>query len=123
MVINLERWPKVKELRETLSSKAKAEPEFCFYILYDKVCRKDFLEAAYAQVKKNAGAPGVDGVTFADIEAQGVEQYLAELGQKLKDKRYQPQPVRRVLIPKQGQPGKFRRWGYRRSKTGSCNGR
>jgi RNA-directed DNA polymerase len=110
-MISLERWPKVKELREKLNSKAKAEPAFRFYLLYDKVFRKDFLEAAYAQCRMNAGAPGVDGKTFAEIEAYGVERYLAELGEALKEQRYQPQPVRRVNIPKEGKPGHYRPLG------------
>lgn len=110
-MISLERWPKVKELREKLNGKAKAAPEYRFYLLYDKVYRRDFLEAAYAQCRANAGAPGVDGKTFADIEAYGVERYLAELAEELKERRYEPQPVRRVLIPKAGQPGKFRPLG------------
>ena len=70
-MIGLTRWPKVKQLREKLNGKAKAEPGFRFYLLYDKVYRKDFLEAAYAQCRSNGGAPGVDGQTFADIEAYG----------------------------------------------------
>ena len=73
--------------------------------------RKDFLEAAYAQCRANGGAPGVDSKTFEDIEAYGRERYLAELAEELKDRRYEPQPVRRVLIPKENQPGKFRPLG------------
>jgi RNA-directed DNA polymerase len=111
LMISLERWPKVKELREKLNGKAKAEPGFRFYLLYDKVCRKDFLEAAYAQCRSNGGAPGVDRKTFEDIEKYGKERYLAELADELKERRYEPQPVRRVLIPKVGQPGKFRPLG------------
>lgn len=110
-MINLERWPKVKELREKLNGKAKAEPEYRFYLLIDKVYRKDFLEAAYTQCRANDGAPGVDKKTFADIEAEGEERYLAELSEELKTGRYKPQPVRRVLIPKAGQPGQYRKLG------------
>jgi RNA-directed DNA polymerase len=110
-MISLERWPKVRELREKLNGKAKAEKDYRFYLLYDKVYRKDFLEAAYAQCRANGGAPGVDGETFEDIEAYGRERYLAELGAELEDRRYEPQPVRRVLIPKPGQPGKYRPLG------------
>lgn len=110
-MISLTRWPKVKQLREKLNGKAKAEPGFRFYLLYDKVYRKDCLEAAYAQCRSNGGAPGVDGQTFADIEAYRVERFLTELADELKEKRYKPQPVRRVLIPKEGQPGKFRPLG------------
>ena len=110
-MIGLTRWPKVQQLREKLNGKAKAEPGFRFYLLYDKVYRKDFLEAAYAQCRSNGGAPGVDGQDFADIEAYGVERFLAELADELKELRYQPGPVRRVLIPKEGQPGKYRPLG------------
>lgn len=110
-MISLERWPKLKQLREKLNGKAKTEPEFRFYLLYDKVYRRDFLEASYAQCRSNAGAPGVDEQTFDDIEAYGVERFLTELADELKSLRYEPQPVRRVLIPKEGQPGKFRPLG------------
>jgi len=110
-MISLKRWPKVSELREKLNRKAKAEKTYRFYLLYDKVFRKDFLEAAYAQCRNNGGAPGIDSKTFADIEEDGRERYLAELEEELKDRRYEPQPVRRVLIPKPGQPGKYRPLG------------
>ena len=110
-MIGLTRWPKVKPLREKLNGKAKAEPGFRFYLLYDKVYRKDFLEAAYAQCRSNGGAPGVDGQEFEDIEKYGRERFLTELAAELKELRYQPGPVRRVLIPKEGQPGKFRPLG------------
>ena len=110
-MISLERWPKLKRLREKLNGKAKTEPEFRFYRLYDKVYRSDVLEAAYAQCRSNGGAPGVDGRTFNDIEAYGVERFLSELADELKTLRYEPEAVRRVLIPKAGQPGKFRPLG------------
>lgn len=109
--MNLGRWPKVEELREKLNGKAKAETGYRFYLLYDKVYRKDFLEAAYAKCRSNDGAPGVDGQTFADIEAYGVDKYLEELAGELKAKRYQPGPVRRVMIEKENQPGKYRPLG------------
>ena len=92
-MISLEHWPKLKQLREKLNGKAKAEPGFRFYLLHDKVFRKDFLKAAYAQVKANKGASGVDGKTFEDIEAYGVERFLTELADELKELRYEPQPV------------------------------
>ncbi|MBE7465403.1 MAG: group II intron reverse transcriptase/maturase [Planctomycetes bacterium] len=110
-MISLERWPKVKALREKLNGKAKAEPAFRFYTLYDKMYRNDVLEAAYAQVRANGGAPGVDGANFANIESYGVNRYLAELAVELKARGYRPQPVRRVLIPKVGKPGQFRPLG------------
>ena len=110
-MVSLNRWPKVAALREKLNGKAKAEPACRFHALYDKVYRPDFLAAAYAQVRANAGAPGVDGQTFADIAAYGEQRYLDELAAELKAERYAPQPVRRVLIPKANQPGKFRPLG------------
>jgi RNA-directed DNA polymerase len=110
-MIGLRRWPKVKQLREKLNGKAKAEPGFRFYLLYDKVYRKDFLEAAYAQCRSNDGRPGVDGQRFEDIETYGRERFLAELAAELEEWRYRPGPVRRVLIPKEGQPGKYRPLG------------
>jgi RNA-directed DNA polymerase len=110
-VISLRRWPKLEVLREKLNGKAKAEPTYRFYTLYDKVYRMDLLEAAYAQCRNNKGAPGVDGETFEDIEKYGVARYLAELSDELKGMRYRPQAVRRVMIPKAKQPGKFRPLG------------
>jgi RNA-directed DNA polymerase len=110
-MISLERWPKVKQLRERLNGKAKTELKFRFFRLYDKVYRSDVLEAAYAQCRSNGGAPGVDGRTFDDIAAYGVERFLTELADELKTLRYKPEAVRRVLIPKAGQPGKFRPLG------------
>jgi len=110
-MISLERWPQLKQLREKLNGKAKTEPEFRFYRLYDKVYRSDVLEAAYAQCRSNGGAPGVDGRSFDDIATYGVERFLTELADELKTLRYKPEAVRRVLIPKEGQPGKFRPLG------------
>jgi len=110
-MISLTRWPKVEDLRAKLNGRAKAEPKFRFYSLYDKVYRMDFLEAAYAQCKSNKGAPGVDGRSFEDIESYGVERFLRELADELKGLKYRPQPVKRVLIPKENQPGKFRPLG------------
>src|SRR5579864_1786255 len=110
-MISLERWPNLKRLREKLNGKAKTEPEFRFFRLYDKVYRSDVLEAAYAQCRSNGGAPGVDGRTFDDIAAYGEERFLTELADELKAMRYKPEAVRRVLIPKAGQPGKFRPLG------------
>ncbi len=84
------------------SLSAKAEPAFRFYQLYDKVWREDILAYAYALARANGGAPGVDGVTFAQIEAQGLEAWLAGLREELQAKTYRPQPVRRAIIPKPG---------------------
>jgi RNA-directed DNA polymerase len=73
-----------------------------FYLLYDKIYREDILAHAYELAKANQGGPGVDGQTFEGIEAQGRERWLKELGNELRTRRYQPQPVRRVMIPKPG---------------------
>src|SRR6266542_2310183 len=110
-MVNLKRWPKVADLREKLNGKAKAEPGFRFYILYDKLYRRDVLEAAYALCRKNKGAPGVDGQTFEQIEARGESGFLDELSHELKTRTYAPQAVRRVMIPKPGKPGEYRPLG------------
>jgi RNA-directed DNA polymerase len=92
----------IRTLQRKLYRKAKAEPTFRFYVLYDKICRDDILRHAYALARENAGAPGVDEVTFAQIEASGLETWLAGLREELVSKRYRPGPVRRVMIPKLG---------------------
>jgi RNA-directed DNA polymerase len=91
---------KIRSLQRKLYCKAKAEPAFRFYMLYDKICREDILRHAYGLARSNAGAPGVDGVSFAQIEASGLEAWLAGLREELVSKTYRPDPVRRVLIPK-----------------------
>jgi RNA-directed DNA polymerase len=100
--MSLETPPKIRSLQRKLYCKAKAEPAFRFYLLYDKICREDILRHAYALARANAGAPGVDGETFAAIAASGLEAWLAGLRQELTTKTYRPAPVRRVLIPKPG---------------------
>src|SRR5262245_46052932 len=89
----------IRTLQRKLYRKAKAEPAFRFYLLYDKIHREDILRHAYALARANAGAAGVDGKTFADIEASGVEEWLTGLREELVSKRYRPDPVRRVTIP------------------------
>src|ERR1700704_1340419 len=90
----------IRTLQRKLYRKAKAEPAFRFYLLYDKIHREDILRHAYALARANAGAPGRDGMTFAQIEASGLERWLAGLREKLVSKTYRPDPVRRVSIPK-----------------------
>jgi RNA-directed DNA polymerase len=90
----------VQKLQTALHDKAKGSPNFRFYALYDKVYREDVLAFAYECCKANRGAAGVDGQTFEDIEEYGVKKWLDELTQKLRSRTYQPQPVRRVWIPK-----------------------
>ena len=91
---------KIRSLQRKLYCKAKAEPAFRFYMLYDKICREDILRHAYGLARANAGAPGVDGMSFAEIEEQGLEAWLAGLREELVSKTYRPDPVRRVMIPK-----------------------
>lgn len=92
--------PKIQELQRKLYLKAKEEPKFRFYTLYDKVYRTDILAHAYAICKANNGAPGVDGRTFDDIEAYGVERFLEEIARELREGTYRPEAVRRVMIPR-----------------------
>ena len=92
----------IRTLQRKLYRKAKAEPAFRFYVLYDQIYRADILSHAYALARSNAGAPGVDGITFEKIEAAGLEEWLAALREDLVAKTYRPQPVRRAMIPKPG---------------------
>ena len=83
-------------------ARRRLKPAFRFYILYDKICREDILRHAYALARANAGAPGVDGTTFDQIDASGVEAWLAGLREELVSKTYRADPVRRATIPKPG---------------------
>jgi len=92
--------PQVEKLQKALHAKAKGEPEFRFYQLYDKVYREDILGHAYRLCRANGGAAGVDGETFKAIESSGLEAWLGELTQTLRERCYRTAPVRRVWIPK-----------------------
>jgi len=109
---------KIRTFQRKLYCKAKAEPAFRFYVLYDKICREDILHHAYRLVRANAGAPGVDEVTFAQIEERGLEAWLAGLREELVSKTYRPDPVRRVMIPKPNGEGERARSAFQPSGTG-----
>jgi RNA-directed DNA polymerase len=96
----LETPEKIRSLQKKLYVKAKAEPDFRFYLLYDKICREDILEHAYRVSRANAGAPGVDGVSFVDIDLAGAQEWLSGIRKSLCERTYRPDPVRRVMIPK-----------------------
>src|SRR5919204_1499745 len=98
--MSLETPERIRSFQKKLYLKAKAEPDFRFYLLYDKVWRADILEHAYELARANDGAAGVDGVTFEAIEAAGLEEWLSGIGKALRDRSYRPDPVRRVMIPK-----------------------
>jgi RNA-directed DNA polymerase len=115
---NLSTPKSVQKLQMALHAKAKAEAGYRFYALYDKISREDILAHAYAQCRSNKGAPGVDGQTFADIEAYGVERWLGELALALRQETYQPEPIRRVYIPKAN--GKLRPLGISNVRDRVC---
>jgi group II intron reverse transcriptase/maturase len=98
--MSLQASEKVQKLQTALHAKAKEEPSFRFYVLYDKVYRDDVVAEAWRLTKAKGGGAGVDGQTFRDIAAYGVERWLSELAEDLRTKTYRPQPVRRVHIPK-----------------------
>jgi retron-type reverse transcriptase len=115
---NLSAPDSVRKLRRALHVKAKAEPGYRFYALYDKLYREDILAHAYALCRSNRGAPGVDGQDFAAVEAYGVERWLEELALALKDESYRPDAIRRVYIPKAN--GKRRPLGISTLKDRVC---
>src|SRR5918996_5930695 len=96
----------LQDLRRRLYIKAKAEPAWRFWGLYVHVCKHETLHQAYLLAKANDGAPGIDGVTFAAVEAGGMEEFLDHLREELVQRIYRPQPARKVEIPKVG--GKMR---------------
>jgi group II intron reverse transcriptase/maturase len=100
LVVSLQAPGKVQKLQQALHAKAKGSPGFRFYALYDKVYREDVLAHAWRLARSNGGKPGVDGEDFEAIAAYGVERWLGELAQALREKRYRASPVRRVYIPK-----------------------
>jgi RNA-directed DNA polymerase len=115
---NLSTPLRVQKLQMALHAKAKAEAGYRFYALYDKIYREDILAHAYAQCRSNKGAPGVDGQDFADIEAYGVQRWLAELALALREESYRPEPIRRVFIPKA--KGKLRPLGISTVRDRVC---
>lgn len=92
----------LQDLRRRIYAKAKAEPSWRFWGLFVHVCKEETLREAYGMAKKNEGAPGVDGVTFAAIEEGGVESFLGQIREELVSRRYVPMPNRRKEIPKDG---------------------
>src|SRR6202162_399481 len=115
---NLATPKRVQKLQMALHAKAKAEAGYRFYALYDKISRDDILAHAYAQCRSNKGAPGIDGRDFADIEAYGVERWLAELALALREETYRPDPIRRGFIPKAN--GKLRPLGISTLRDRVC---
>jgi RNA-directed DNA polymerase len=115
---NLATPKSVQKLQTALHAKAKTEPGYRFYALYDKIFREDILAHAYAQCRSNKGAPGVDGQDFADVEAYGLERWLGELALALKEETYRPDPIRRVYIPKAN--GKLRPLGISTLRDRTC---
>ena len=102
---------KARQLQRALYVAAKRSAGRRFHALYDKVYREDILARAWAEVKANRGAAGVDGQTLADIEARGVDSFLAEIKAELEARRYRPGPALRVFIPKPGRPDERRPLG------------
>jgi group II intron reverse transcriptase/maturase len=100
---------RVRDLQRKLYRKAKEEKSFRFYVLYDKVCLPYVLRESYRRVKANRGAPGVDGVTFKTLEAEGEGEFLEAIRKELVEKNYRPSLVKRVMIPKAN--GKMRPLG------------
>ena len=113
----------VRALQHALYRAAKADPGRRFHALYDKVHRRDVLQRAWGQVRRNNGAPGIDQTTLAEVEEYGVARLLDELEAELKAGAYRPLPARRVFIPKPGTRRAAGRCRFLRSGTGSCRPR
>ena len=92
----------VRALQHALYRSAKADPGRRFHALHDKVFRRDVMQRAWVAVRANKGAPGIDATTLADIEEYGVDRFLDELADDLRNRRWRPLPARRVFIPKPG---------------------
>jgi RNA-directed DNA polymerase len=99
---NNTRKDKVRELQVKLYLAAKRSPDRRFHALWDRILRRDVLQRAWQQVRENRGSAGVDRITIAQIEGEGVQAFLDGLQQELREQRYRPQPARRVFIPKPG---------------------
>jgi len=93
---------KIRDFQRKLYVKAKEKPTYRFYSLYDKIYRTDILEHAYRSARANRGAPGVDGTTFEEVEAEGWKDWVGRLREELRNGTYKPLPVRRKRIPKPG---------------------
>ena len=108
----------LQDLRRRLYVKAKTEPTWRFWGLYVHVCKQETLREAYLLAKANDGAPGIDGVTFAGVEAGGVEKFLDQLREEMVERTYRPQRARKVEIPKGG--GKMRQLFTSRTISTIC---
>jgi len=98
--VSLQAPQTVQKLQATLYAKAKGAPSFRFYSLYDKIYREDVLKYAYRCGRQKRGTPGVDGMSFGEIERRGVERWLGALAEELKERTYRPEAVKRVRVPK-----------------------
>jgi retron-type reverse transcriptase len=113
-VVEFEGATKLQALQRVLYRSAKQNPTRRFHAVYDKLARSDVMWQAWVNVATNQGAPGIDGISIADIVAgdtQGVRQFLDELAEELKSRTYRPKALRRVHIPKSGRPGETRPLG------------
>jgi len=106
---DLQVWERVQLLQLKLYLKAKETKDYKFYVLYDKIFLDYILQVSWLRVRQNGGTSGVDGVSFADIEQQGVKHFLGDLKESLRQQTYRPSPVKRVEIPKSN--GKLRPLG------------